>query len=363
MRAAWDPKRGTPGFFISDPERIEQLAPDYDGWFAGVPVHINHLGFGDTREYSLTKRPNTFRILVLGDSVTFGHGSIYEHTYPRLLEERLKAWRPDREWEVWNLGVPGYNTSQELTTLLRFGPEYQPDLVVVGFFENDILDNPDPPTPSRFRRWRSDAVTLARRHIYSYDWYRRRLMLLRGRFMTSKAEAEMIMGIATQEAMLAKPDEVADLNAQQLMSPATVPTEARACPVTPPGFSRAAFEQTPGLSRWKDVVRQFGDLRRSGRYQVMFFINAAPDICQPQVDLFVPGSSKGRNDYLSEILSAAAPTVSSYDAFLAYHPSDVPGAGGHSLGNANAVKADVLFRFLTGSVLNALPARTGTPGL
>ena len=88
--------------------------PSYDGWFAGVPVRINNLGFRDPREYPLEKPPGTFRILVLGDSVTFGHGSLYETTYPYLLEQRLKQWRPSVNWQVWNLGVPGYNTRQEL---------------------------------------------------------------------------------------------------------------------------------------------------------------------------------------------------------------------------------------------------------
>ena len=31
--------------------------------------------------------------------------------------------------------MPGYNTSQELAHLLEVGPRFQPDLVVVGFFE------------------------------------------------------------------------------------------------------------------------------------------------------------------------------------------------------------------------------------
>src|SRR5215467_3233309 len=77
IRASWDPARGRPGFLVADPLRLEKLAPNYDGWFAGVPVRTNALGFRDDREYDLAKRSNTFRIIVLGDSVTFGHGSVY----------------------------------------------------------------------------------------------------------------------------------------------------------------------------------------------------------------------------------------------------------------------------------------------
>ena len=90
VRASWDPYRGTPGFFLTDAVRGQRLAANYTGWFAGVPVHINSLELRDPREYALAKKPNTFRILVLGDSVTFGHGSVYEHSYPYLLEQQLK---------------------------------------------------------------------------------------------------------------------------------------------------------------------------------------------------------------------------------------------------------------------------------
>ena len=117
VRLTWDPRKGRPGFFLSDPIRGQRLAAGYDGWFAGVPVHIDTLELRDPREYSLRKGPDTFRILVLGDSVTFGHGAPYEQTYPRLFEDRLKAWRPDVDWQVWNAAVPGYNTSQELSLI------------------------------------------------------------------------------------------------------------------------------------------------------------------------------------------------------------------------------------------------------
>src|SRR5262249_11595922 len=126
-RVNWDPLRGRPGLFVSDPVRVERLGTDYDGWFAGVPVHINSLGFRDTRNYDLRKGPRTVRVLVLGDSVTFGHGSLYERTYPFLVEQRLKQWRSDVDWQVWNLGVPGYNTAQELAQLADVGKSFAPD--------------------------------------------------------------------------------------------------------------------------------------------------------------------------------------------------------------------------------------------
>jgi hypothetical protein len=170
VRIRWDDTRGTPGLFVSDPVRGETLAADYTGWFAGVPVRFNKLGFRDTREYALAKSPATFRILVLGDSVTFGHGSVFEHTWPYLLEQRLEQWRPDVDWQVWNLGVPGYNTSQELAYLQDVGPRYKPDLVIVGFFGNDFVDNRPLGGATRRAIWAGAVKTFLRRHIYSLDW-------------------------------------------------------------------------------------------------------------------------------------------------------------------------------------------------
>ena len=173
VRVSWDARRGKPGFYLLDPVRGLRLGENYDGWFAGVPVHINSLGLRDPREYDLAKKPNTFRILVLGDSVTFGHGSLYDTTYPRLLEDRLKAWRRDVDWQVWNAAVPGYNTSQELAHLLQVGPVFQPDLVIVGFYENDLIDNKPIVAPTVARRALSAVASLAQRHLYSLELYKR----------------------------------------------------------------------------------------------------------------------------------------------------------------------------------------------
>ncbi len=166
VRAGWDDRRGTPGFYVSDAVLGQRLGAGYDGWFAGVPVKINDLGFRDTREYALAKPPGSFRILVLGDSVTFGHGAVYETTYPYLLEQRLKTWRADINWQVWNLGVPGYNTADELAYLKEVGGRYDPDMVVVGFFPNDLSTGLPTRSPGYLRRAASAVRRQLQRHLY-----------------------------------------------------------------------------------------------------------------------------------------------------------------------------------------------------
>jgi hypothetical protein len=96
-------------------------------------------------------------------------------------------------------------------------------------------------------------------------------------------------------------------------------------------------------------------MHRRGEYRIAFFINAAPDICVPD-DLFFEGASRAWNDFFLRELARDVPAVSTYDAFRRYRPSQVPEATGHSLGNANRVKADVLFEFLVDQVLLAVPS-------
>lgn len=360
LRVRWDETRGTPGLFVSDPVRVEKLGADYTGWFAGVPVRINTLGFRDTREYGLAKSASTFRILVLGDSVTFGHGSVFEHTWPYLMERRLKAWRADVDWQVWNLGVPGYNTSQELAYLLEVGPRFKPDLVIVGFFGNDFVDNrPPPPPPTGKAIWASDAKTFLRRHVYSFDWYKRQYLQLRYRLFATESERALLEGLATQEQLLAQPGVIAEAAAQRLTNPQPMTEEEvdrERCRAPMPRFSPAELEKTPGFEAWKEIVGRFQRLHHDGTYRIVFFINAAPAGCFEQ-DVFDPRSSKPLDEYLQSLLARETPAVSSHDAFMRFRPSTMPGASGHSIGNANDLKADVLFRFLRDRVLTPLPVR------
>ncbi|MCA1621267.1 MAG: GDSL-type esterase/lipase family protein [Acidobacteria bacterium] len=100
----------------------------------------NSLGFRDV-EHAREKPEGVFRILVLGDSFTYGTGVAFEETYARRLESMLNG-RAGRHStvEVINAGVYRYFPEAERILLERYGVNYSPDLVVVGFLPNDVLD-------------------------------------------------------------------------------------------------------------------------------------------------------------------------------------------------------------------------------
>jgi hypothetical protein len=108
------------------------------GWQASTinqPLSINSKGLRD-REYPYQKAAGTKRILVLGDSYTWGYGVANKEIYTEVLEEALQDKYP--HYEVLNAGVSGWGTDQQYLFLITEGLKYSPDLVIVGHFINDL---------------------------------------------------------------------------------------------------------------------------------------------------------------------------------------------------------------------------------
>jgi len=129
----------------NDAYRLHRPAPAPLGYelVPGVTfgdVHINAFGVRDV-ERPAAKPPGTFRLLVLGDSLTLGAGLPLDATYSKVLERALRAEGRGggaSPIEVWNAGVIGYNAAQEATWFERHGAALEPDLVVIGFCLNDF---------------------------------------------------------------------------------------------------------------------------------------------------------------------------------------------------------------------------------
>lgn len=119
-------------------------APDlpFDGVKGGVrytwghKVVNNDLGFRE-REFVTPKPPDVYRIMVLGDSITWGAGLSEEERYSNQLEALLSAKYPDREIEVLNFSTEAAPTISERDRLMRYKDVVQPNLIIVGFCHND----------------------------------------------------------------------------------------------------------------------------------------------------------------------------------------------------------------------------------
>lgn len=98
----------------------------------------NSLGLRGSKEYSLEK-PTEHRILLLGDSFTYGFGVNDDQTFAYLTEKRLLNDR--LSVEVMNAGNSGKGTDYELIFYQVLGYKYQPDLIILCFCANDFIDN------------------------------------------------------------------------------------------------------------------------------------------------------------------------------------------------------------------------------
>ena len=77
------------------------------------------------------KAGDAYTILCLGDSFTFGAGAAAESSYPRQLENILKARFPARGFRVVNAGEVAQNTAQVLRDLAGNLAKVRPDCVVL----------------------------------------------------------------------------------------------------------------------------------------------------------------------------------------------------------------------------------------
>jgi GDSL-like Lipase/Acylhydrolase family len=122
---------------VANPQLSFAHVPNRSAFLMGVPVSINSHGLRD-REYSIVKPPEVYRIVMLGDSTTFGWGVPVEQTVAKILERQLNAIAHEgRRFEVLNAGVGNYGTVQEFNHYQTYDRAFHPDLVILQYFIND----------------------------------------------------------------------------------------------------------------------------------------------------------------------------------------------------------------------------------
>lgn len=137
-------RAASPAFLAGTRARHPHVYSETYGWAlrpgarytgrGGEAITVNERGY---RGPLHPGRPaaGTTRVVMLGDSVTFGSGVSDGETFAALLDGR-----PDLE--VINLGVDGYGTDQALLRLEHEGLAYGPAIVVLNFcVRNDYFDN------------------------------------------------------------------------------------------------------------------------------------------------------------------------------------------------------------------------------
>lgn len=132
------PRRLSP-IVVRHPRRCFGHQPNKLGVLDGVETRTNQFGFRGP-DVSSSKASDTTRILFLGDSVTFGTQLADDQTPVMHVQHYLESHSSSRRAECMNAGVCGYATWQELDLLKDEGLAAEPDVVVLQFCLNDMID-------------------------------------------------------------------------------------------------------------------------------------------------------------------------------------------------------------------------------
>ncbi len=98
-------------------------------WDCSNTIEIDGAGIRRDAEVAPDKG-GRFRIALMGDSFTFGHGVDGRDTFAAGLEAALASERPT---EALNFGVPSYGAAQSAARLARDGIPLHPDLAIWGY--------------------------------------------------------------------------------------------------------------------------------------------------------------------------------------------------------------------------------------
>jgi lysophospholipase L1-like esterase len=140
--------------FIADPRLFWRVRPNlHEAYWDFTVVSTNAQGLRHEGDIG-RKNSGGFRIVCLGDSVTFGFRvpMVFPKTphdfdralfpYPEVTEKKLRAANPTRQIEVIPLAVPSYTSYQGLNWLKRDIDWLKPDVVTVCFGWNDVCLRP-----------------------------------------------------------------------------------------------------------------------------------------------------------------------------------------------------------------------------
>lgn len=102
-----------------------------------IDYEINSMGFRGPEILPKSSNDNKIkRLIVIGDSITEGHGNKFTETYSYRLGENIRQ----HGWEVVNMGVQGASPIYYAANLKRYN-SVQPDAVLILIFENDLFED------------------------------------------------------------------------------------------------------------------------------------------------------------------------------------------------------------------------------
>jgi len=132
--------------FLRDKVGSADHSPPYAPAWGKKYLKLNSDGFRD-RQHAVEKKSDVYRIVIIGDSYTFGWMvDNPENRYSEILEALLNNYNNSNEraddtknFEIFNFAAPASNTRHELGMYENFARKYKPDLVLLCVSPLDIM--------------------------------------------------------------------------------------------------------------------------------------------------------------------------------------------------------------------------------
>ncbi len=105
-----------------------------------VYYEINEHGLRDKKNHPMPKPDETVRILLVGDSFTFGQGVNYDDIWPVIVEKHVQEIM-GKKVDLVKAGIQGLDTRSEFILIQRMVERFDCDIVLVGFLINDVYTN------------------------------------------------------------------------------------------------------------------------------------------------------------------------------------------------------------------------------
>ncbi len=110
------------------------------GWapsreFRSPKVNTNSAGLRGLRVVPTTKPAGETRIVITGDSFSWGEDVADDEVYSEVLDNALA------QTSVVNIAVHGYGTDQQFLRLKKIGFDYDPDLVILAYYKSNAARN------------------------------------------------------------------------------------------------------------------------------------------------------------------------------------------------------------------------------
>lgn len=109
---------------------------------------INSLGLPDVEFFGLGPKGPCKHVLLAGDSFTFGDGTSWEFRWGTLLQGMTARRAPDKCVRFFNIGVSNTTIDTTIVRIRQVLPLIQPDVVLLGQYQNDLTDLSNPGSPA-----------------------------------------------------------------------------------------------------------------------------------------------------------------------------------------------------------------------